>query len=460
MSFVVLKKAAMSLKEFLPYYKRNIYIAIPVMLSQAGQITVHLIDNIMVGHVGTTELAAASFAGSIFIVGFVFGMGFTFGLTPLIGQAFGNNRTEKVGEILNNSFYLNLFLSFSLFLVLFALSYFMKYMGQPPDVIELAVPYYRLLVYSLIPFLLFFTFKQFLEGVGNTRISMYVTLFANVINVILNYILIYGKLGFSEYGLNGAGYATLISRILMPIIIIYWLFNHKEFKSYFKYISHNFLKLYELKRLIKISFPIALQLIVEVMAFAFGGIMMGWIGEIPLAAHQIALGLASFTFMVATGVGSATTIRVSHQLGAQKYFEMRRAAYASIHLVVAFMGIGGVLFFTLRDYLPMIFTTDPEVIAVASKLLIFAAIFQIVDGLQMVSISCLRAISDVNYPLLISFVSYGIVFFGISYLLTFVLDLGPEGIWAGFVISLAIASISFLRRFNKLSNNYLSAIAK
>ena len=445
----------MNLKQYIPFYKRNLSIAIPIMLSQAGQVSVQLIDTIMVGHIGTTELAAAAFASSVFTIGFVFGMGFTFGITPLVGSAFGEDNVNKLRALLKNSLILNLFMSFIIAGVLYSVSFFMKYMGQPSDVLEQAIPYYRLLVYSMIPFLLFFTLKQYLEGLANTKIAMYITLFANLVNIIFNYLFIFGKFGFPEMGLNGAGIATLISRIIMPILIFTWFINHKNCSKFFKGINFKIIDFAAILKLFKYSLPIGLQIIIEVIAFSFGGIMMGWMGKIPLAAHQVALGLASFTFMIATGIGSATTIRVSFQLGAKQFKEMRLATFASLHIILAYMFLTAIIFFSLRNYLPLLFSKDPELIALASNLLLFAAIFQIVDGVQLVSISALRGLSDVKYPLYASAIIYGIISLGTSYIFAFTLNFGPQGIWIGFVTGLLLASILFIKRFNKLSKAYI-----
>ena len=425
------------------------------MLAQAGQVSVQLVDSIMVGHVGTAELAASSFANSVFIVGFVFGMGFTFGVTPLVGQAFGNNNAKRVGELLQNSTILNTIISLLLTITLFGLSYLMPYMGQPEDVVKLAIPYYRIIVISMLPFLMFATIRQFLEGLGKTKVATIVTIVANIINIIFNYMLIFGKYGAPELGLSGAGWATLIARMIMPLLIIVWFVKSEYYVKYKLYISLKDIKFSELYRLFKFNLPIGLQIIVEVIAFSFGGLMMGLFGEVALAAHQIALGLASFTFMIATGFGSATTIRVSFQLGAYKYKELRLAGFASIHLVVAFMTVTSVLFILFRNYLPYMFTNDLEVIKIASYLLIFAAVFQIVDGIQIVSISALRALSDVKFALWLSIISYGILALGSSYLFAFTFNFGPQGIWIGYVVGLTFASILFLRRFSLLSNRFL-----
>lgn len=426
------------------------------MIAQAGQVSVQLIDSIMVGHIGTTELAASSFASSVFIVGFVFGMGFTFGITPLVGQAFGKNNTKRVGELLRDSAVLNTVITLLLTVVLFGLSFLMPYMGQSEDVVQKAIPYYRILVFSMLPLLMFYTLKQFLEGLGKTRVATIVTLSANLINIILNYVLIFGHCGFPELGLNGAGYATLIARIIMPVLIIYWYLKSTYYVKYKRYLNLKHINFQELIKLFKFNTPIGLQIIIEVIAFALGGIMMGWLGEVALAAHQIALGIATFTFMIASGIGSATTIRVSFQLGAKQFTELRLAGLSSIHLVIMFMSIAAVGFFFTKDILPKLFTNDPQVIKLASKLLLFAAIFQIVDGIQLISISALRGLSDVKYSLWLSIISYGIISLGASYIFAFVLGFNEQGIWIGYVTGLTIASFLFLSRFLKLTKKLLN----
>jgi len=425
------------------------------MLAQAGQVSVQLIDSIMVGHIGTAELAASAFANSVFIIGFVFGMGFTFGITPLVGQAFGGKDNKRVGELLHNSFILNAIISIFLGVLMYAISFIMPFMGQPSNIIGLAIPYYRILVVSMIPFLIFYTIKQYLEGLGVIKVATIITLIANFINIFFNYMLIFGHFGASELGLNGAGWATLISRVLMPILLILWFVRTKYYVKYKFYILSKTIDFKEIIKLFKFNLPIGLQIVIEVIAFAVGGVMMGWFGETALAAHQIALGLASFTFMIASGIGSATTIRVSYQLGAKKYEDLRNAGYASVHLIIIFMSLTAIMFFALRQILPQLFTNDEAVINLASYLLIYAAIFQIVDGIQIVAISALRALSDVKFALWFSLVTYGIIALGISYLFAFVFNFGPQGIWIGYVTGLSFASFVFLFRYNKITNGFL-----
>jgi len=440
----------MILKEYLPYYKRNLFIAIPVMLSQAGQVLVQQVDNMMVGAVGTTELAAAAFANSIFILGLVFGMGITFGLTPLVGHSWAQKNDKEAGSLLHNSMITNVFISILLSVIMWGVSYFFDRMGQSVEVVKLAIPYYRILVISFIPFMLFFTLKQFAEGLAATKHAMIITLIANVINIFFNYIFIFGKMGMPQMGLDGAGYATLISRIFMPLLFLIFFIKKDQFSVYYRIALKSNIDWSKIKQLINVGVPIATQIILEVAAFAISGIMMGWIGVIPLAAHQIALGLASITFMIVTGVGSGTTIRVSHQFSIKDYKSMRMAANASIHLVVLFMSFTAIIFAYFRHLMPILYTDDVQVIALASELLIMAAVFQLFDGLQVVLLSILRGVADVKHSMLYALIAYIFVNIPLSYILAFTFDLGPTGIWIGFVFGIGLASLLFWNRISKI----------
>lgn len=437
----------MKLADYIPFYKRNLHLAIPVVISQIGQVSVSLIDNMMVGHVGTTELAASSFANNVFMLGMFFGMGITFGITPLVGNSFGNGKIEEVVVWLKNGIFTHLAAAFALCLIMFGVYFFLPFMGQPEEVTNLAKPYYLLLCASYLPFMLFFTSKQFFEGIGNTKIAMHITITANLINILFNYLLIYGKFGFPAMGLNGAGVGTLISRIAMPLLFALYILKTPGFKRYFVLAHIEVFDWQKINSLLKIGIPIAFQIIVEVLAFSIGAIMMGWLGEVPLAAHQVAIGLASFTYMISLGVSQANTIRVSHQMGVKDYKSLKMAAFASTQLVLLFMSVMGVVFIVARNILPFLFTVDPEVVKIASGLLIIAAIFQVFDGLQVVMLSTLRGMADVKLPMFIAFFAY--LFLGIptSYLLAFKLTMGPQGIWYGYLIGLGTAGILFYMRF-------------
>lgn len=424
-------------------------LAFPIVLSQIGQVTVSLADNMMVGHVGTTELAGAAFANSVFMIGMIFGMGITFGLTPLVGNAYGNNDLKKTIVWLKNGTVSHFIASLVLTLVMFGIYFLLPLMGQTPEVLDLARPYYLLLCASYLPFMLFFTFKQFFEGLGNTKMAMQITLIANAVNIVVNYLFIYGKFGCPELGLNGAGIGTLVSRIIMPILFSLYILYNSRYRRYFMLARLQPMVKKHVVSLLKIGLPIGFQSIVEVSAFAIGAVMMGWLGEIPLAAHQVALGLASFTFMIALGVAQANTIRVSHQMGVKDYVTMRRASNASTHLVLAFMLVTALVFILGRNFLPLLFTSDPEVIKISASLIIVAAVFQLFDGLQVIMLSTLRGMADVTAPMFIALIAYLLVGIPTSYVFAFILNAGPQGIWFGFLVGLGIAGIFFYLRFRK-----------
>ncbi len=428
-------------RNYLPYYKRLLTLAIPLVLTQAGQMVVGLIDNAMVGRVGTTELAAASFANSIFMVVMVFGIGMYIGLTPLIGKALGAKDTNRVASFIKNGWLLSVLISILLFAITWALSYAMPYMNQAEEVWRLAISYYRILCVSLIPFLLFMFLKQIGEGLGNTLLAMIATIVSNVLNVVLNYAWIFGKLGFPELGLNGAGYATLVSRVVMAAVLVIAFVRVDKIRMYLRLLPGAKYALGEIKEVFSMGLPIATQLVVEVSIFAIGAVMMGWISDVALAAHQVALGLASFTFMIANGVAMATTIRVSFQHGKKDYPSLEKAAFSAVHLVLAYMLFCGIGFWTLRFYLPRAFSLDPLVIHQAASLLIVAAFFQLFDGLQVVCLGILRGIGDVKIPMIVATISYLIIGIPVSYVCAFVLDFGPEGIWYGIIVGLALAGV-------------------
>ncbi|WP_319266995.1 MATE family efflux transporter [uncultured Draconibacterium sp.] len=440
----------MKLQQYIPFYRRNLTLAFPIVLSQIGQVTVSLADNMMVGHVGTTELAAASFANSVFMIGMVFGMGVTMGLTPLVGKAFGQNQLQKAIVWLKNGISAHLAAAIGLTMLMFCIYFLLPHMGQPNNVLILARPYYLLLCCSYLPFMFFFTLKQFFEGIGNTKIAMQITLIANVINIAVNYVFIFGKFGFPEMGLMGAGIGTLTSRICMPLLFIYFIVRNNRYKRYFVFARYQKVFKKDISDLLRIGVPIGFQLIVEVAAFGIGAVMMGWLGETPLAAHQVALGLATFTYMISLGVSQANTIRVSHQMGEKDYVSLRRAVFASTHLVLLFMSISALIFILGRNLLPFMFTTDKDVIKVAAGLLVIAAVFQLFDGLQVVMQSSLRGMADVTKPMFIAFIAYLLIGIPTSYVFTFVLNAGPQGIWYGYLVGLGTAGILFYIRFMRL----------
>ena len=417
--------------------------AVPVIFSQIGQVTVNLVDSIMVGHIGTTQLAAASFAINVFHVGMLFGLGITLGITPLVGHSLNAKASNNLGSWLKNSMLVNFIASILLCAAMSSVVFFMNRMGQSKEVVRMAIPFYLIHVSSLIPLMLFFSFKQFFEGIGNTKIAMIITIVINLVNIALNYLLIYGKLGFPAMGLNGSGCASLISRLIMPVIFLLVILRKPEFRTYLSdAIRAGFDKL-KIRRIVSIALPIGLQMVIEILAFSIGAIMLGWISKESLAGHQVAISMASMTYMISFGLASGTTIRVSHAFGEHDRNELKQAIFASLHLVIAFMSLMGILFILLRNQLPLLFTSDPAVVEVAAGLLVVGAIFQIFDGTQVVLLGALRGMADVRIPMFLAFFSYIIVSLPISYLLAFTFNFGYYGVWTGFVFGLSTAAVLF-----------------
>lgn len=453
-----------SFRTYWPYYKRNLKVAFPVMLTQFGAAMVGLADSIMVGHYGTTDLAAVSFSNAVFFTVMVFSMGALMGITPLVGHVYG--RLEKLiaqgttdEEVAHKheqiSSYLANGLVFTALICVFSLALlgpcipFLDHFGQEPEVVSCARPYYILIVLSIIPFLLFCFSKQFLEGLGNTLVAMLITLGCNILNIFLNWVFIFGHYGVTAIGAEGAGWATLIARILMPVCFIVAMLCKTEWRRYILSMKRYLLTRREVEHLVTIGVPIGLQSFAEAFLFTASFVIIGWISKEALAAHHIANQMADLTFMLALGIGSATTIRVSHQLGKGDLHAVRMASNASIHLCLLMNTIGATIMIFGRNYIPYIFTDDPEVIPIASTLLIIAGTLQYVDGLQCIGAAMLRGIQDVRVPMRIALFAYIGVALPLGLYLTFQLGLGAKGMWIAFVIALAIPAVLFHIRFNR-----------
>ena len=444
------KKVVALWREYVPYYRRNLAVAFPVMLTQLGAAIVGLADCIMVGHYSTTDLAAVSFANGVFFTFMVFSMGALMGITPLVGQAFVQRQDGRVSSLLQNGLWFTLLLGGITTLLLAACVPLMPFMGQDPAVVEAARPYMIMRILSLLPFLLFILQKQFLEGVGNTIVAMLVCLVLNLVNILLNWVFIFGHWGAAPMGAYGAGLASLIATVLMPVAFIIAIACKRDWRHYLSLFSRKQNSRSILRELATVGFPIGLQTTMETVLFTISFIMVGWISKEALAAHQVTNQVADFAFMLSLGVGSATTIRVSHQYGLGDMHAMRMAANASIHLVLLMNTIGAALMIGLRHYIPYLFTDDPEVIQIAAELLIFAGLFQYADGLQCVGAGMLRGVTDVKVPMWITVIAYVLVALPLGYALMFPAGLGARGMWISFVVALTIAAAAFHWRFRKL----------
>ena len=454
--------AQMIIKTYTREFGYNWKLAAPVMLGMLGHTLVSFVDNIMVGQLGTAELAAVSLGNSFFFIAMSIGIGFSTAITPLIAEADAANDFLKAKSTFKHGLFLCSFLGVSLFLLL----YFSKallhsnFLNQPKEVITLAVPYLDLIAFSLIPLIIFQAFKQSSDGLSMTKYPMYATLIANVINIILNYILIFGKFGIPKMGIVGAAYGTLISRWIMVVFLWYLLVQKKQSKKLVTQIKIFSLNTSILKKIINLGFPSALQMFFEVAIFTSAIWLSGLLGKNSQAANQIALNLSSMTYMVAIGLSVAAMIRVGNQKGLLNFIELRRIAF-SIFLLATILALSfAILFLTFRFELPKIYVDlndsinlvdNMKVIGIASKLLLIAAIFQISDSTQVVFLGALRGLQDVKIPTIITFIAYWIIGFPVSYFLGKESVFGSFGIWIGLLIGLSSASILLYFRFNYLT---------
>ena len=433
------------------HFNKTIHLAYPVMLSQVGHVTVGIVDSIMVGQIGPEALAASSFANNILMVFLMFGIGVSYGITPLVAQADGQGDRHKITRLLRHGIILCLFTSFVLFLFGYLLSFAFESFSQPEEVIRLGKPYFYVILASMVPMMLFQNFRQFTEGLSITKPTMFITIGANVINVILNYLLIYGKFGFPELGLIGAGWGTLISRVFMALGMMLYVAKSKKTQYYraaFKIFS---ISVAYFKPMLKIGVPSGIQFLFEVSAFAGAALLMGKLGVVPLAAHQIAISLVSLSYMMATGIAAASTVRIGNQIGKRDAFNLNRAGNTSFIMALIFMACCSVVYIAFHNFFPSLYIDDPEVIRIAGSLIIVAGFFQLSDGVQVVGLGSLRGMSDVRVPTIITFVAYWVLGIPVSYLFGFVLGFGPEGVWYGLLTGLSIAAITLFIRFKVLA---------
>lgn len=437
------------------HFKKNINLAVPVMLSQLGHVMVGVADSIMVGQLGTVPLAAASLGNSIFAIILMFGIGMSLSITPLVAAADGENNYRKSAKVFKHGLYINIVTGVLLFLLTFAGAPVLFYLNQPEAVAIMTVPYLAIIAMSLIPFMVFQSFKQFAEGLSFTKNAMYITIASNLVNIGLNYVLIYGKFGFEPMGLIGAGWATLISRIIMAIAMAVYVIKNNKYACYLKGFKIKGFSRKLALRMIKLGFPTGMQFVFEVGAFSSAAIMIGWLGAQQLAAHQIAINLASISYMMATGISAAATVRVGNQLGKNDIPNLRIAGFTSFIMGIGFMSITCLIFIVGQSYLPSLYIKEDDVINIASSLLIIAAFFQISDGIQVVGLGALRGLEDVTVPTIIAVIAYWIIGLPVGYFLCFELELGTRGIWFGLLIGLSLAAMMLSHRFNTLTKKLL-----
>jgi MATE family multidrug resistance protein len=438
------------------HYGDNLKLAMPVVISQLGHTLVQTADIIIVGHfAGTISLAAVSLANSIFIVPLIIGIGISYGSTPLIAQHNGRKEFAECGQLLSNSLFINVLTGVLLFgLVCLGSVYFLDQLHQAPDVLKLAKPFLMLMGLSVIPMLVFNTFKQFAEGLGFTKQAMMISIWGNALNILLGVTFVKGLFGIHPMGMMGVGYSTLIDRCLMATVMGFYVFRSKHFKAYLKGFAMKNIDRIRSLSILKIGAPVALQYTFEISAFSAAAIIIGTMGALQLAGHQIALSMASMTYMMASGLSAAAAIKSGNYFGAKDHQTLRLSANASYHIVLVFMTVTALIFTFGNHLLPWVYTSDKSVIPIAAQLLILAGVFQLFDGAQVVGLGILRGMGDVNIPTVITFLAYWVVGLPVGYVLGISLNLGINGVWYGLVLGLAVSAILLYFRFKIISKHH------
>lgn len=455
----------MRLSVYTKEFSNNLKLAYPIILGMLGHTLVGIVDNIMVGKLGPTELAAASLANSFVFIAMSIGIGFSTAITPLVAEADGEKNVAKERTIFHHGLMLCTILGIALFSIIYFSKPLIVYMGQPDAVVEMAKPFLDVVAFSLIPLIIFQGYKQFADGKSETKVAMWANLLCNIVHVFLNVVLIYGIWFFPKMGMLGAAYGTVISRFVMLIFIHFSLKNKQRFQTYFEQFSFSEYRKDIVKKIVSLGLPSSMQMFFEVALFTGAVWLSGVVGTTSQAANQIALSLATFTFMFVSGFGVAGMVRVGNFKGSQDFVGLRIVARSILLLALIVQVFFALMFVIFHSYLPEMFMNaenmahlkdNTEVISIASQLIIIAAIFQISDGIQVVVLGALRGLQDVKIPMYMTFVSYWLIGFPISIYLGLYTELKAVGIWIGLLAGLTAAAIFLYLRFNHLSNKLIA----
>lgn len=413
----------------------------------------------MVGQLGYHELAASGISNSIFFLIAVFPMGVSIAFATIVSILVGKNKKHRILGLIRDAFNVTLILIIICSLFLLLAIYQFDWFRQTAQVNDLSVEYLGLLTISLTPMLLFFWVKNIADGIQYTMAGMITTLITLAVNVLFNYLLIFGKFGFPALGLNGAGYATIISRTIGFIIVLILLLRYKKSPFTLQEVIAKFkskVRFRFYKQILNLGIPSGLQYFFEVAAFAFAAIMAGWLGAKELAAHQLAITIAAVTYMFVSGISSGTSICVAESYGTASYQKIRRFSFASLSLSMFLMVVFAIGFLLFNKELAALFSKDAEVVAIGAELLIIAAIFQLGDGIQAVSVGLLRGIEDVRVPSLFTLIAYWVIAIPVGYYLGVKGDLSINGIWIGLSLGLSVSAVLLCIRFYRLLNTRIS----
>lgn len=432
--------------------KYTIRLAVPIIIGELAQMSLHIIDSAMVGAISYKQLAATSLVISAINIPFVLGIGMTISVSQMVSMAHGRRDSRLVSHYLYNGFILCTITAIIISLALVFGRNILYHLGQDADVVEYALPFMKLMGISMIPMLLFMTLKQFCDGLEFTRTAMLLSLCAIPLNIFLNWLLIYGNLGFPRMELEGAGWSTLITRSIIFLVLLAVILKHPTFRRYV-ILSRTqwFFSRKTWRDLLKIGIPSSLQIGMEAGAFAVTGILVGTMGAVAQASHQIALSCAAFTFMVSMGLSQAGSIRVSNAFGRNDWPKISAIGKSTIYTSLIYGLFCALLFTVLRWKLPVFFNTNPAVIELSALLLLFAAVFQISDSTQAIGAGLLRGIKDVKKPTWLIAISYWVIGIPVGYVCGVTFKMGAAGMWIGLILGLTMSSIFLITRFLKMT---------
>lgn len=438
------------------YYSELLFIGIPIIVGQLGTIILGFADTLMIGHHSTQELAAAGFVNSIYALLLLFYLGFSYGLTPVVGRLYGMEQKESIGQKVRNSVVANMTVGMLLVILMTILYFNLEHVGQPRELLSFIKVYFLVNLISVLFVGMFNTLKQFFDGIGRTKVPMWVMLAGNILNILLNWLLIYGKAGFPEMGILGAGLATLTSRVFMALALVAVMLLHPKYRIYRDGILHGATNRADFIELNRLGWPVALQLGMETAAFSLSCVMVGWLGTIPLAAHQVMITVSQVFYLALSGLASAMSIRVSYFVGQKDYVAVKTNAADGFRLVLLIAAVMSVPVFLLRHQVGALFTDNAEVQQIVATLIIVLVVYQFGDGLQYNYANALRGIACVKPMVYIAFFAYFVVSLPLGYLLGFVFHFGIVGIWSAFPIGLTIAGILYYIRFRRDLKKVLS----
>lgn len=445
-------RAMLTLKRYTPYYKQIFHLALPVVLAQAGQLTTQFADTAMVGNYGGNDpvpLAAVSLGSSLFLLIYLAALGLALAITPLVGEHYARGDRRMVAILFENGVSYCSIIGVVATAAALALRPFIgvlgEWMSSPGEditaVVDIALPYYDMLVWSIMPLMLFLAVKQFLEGIGNTSTAMWITLGGNVVNIVLNYVFIFGNWGAEAMGAEGAGLATLLARGGQMVAIVAYFFLSRRLRIYRALFDAKPLRKRHLRKLLNIGYPISFQMVLESAAFILTSILALSFSTVAGGAMQVSFSIANVAWMITVAIGSASTILVSHIYGAKEREQLRPTVMATYHLGLAWGILMAAVFVVFREPIASLFTDNSEVIALSAELMLLIAIYQLSDAVQGLSISMLRGIQDVRIIMPIVLCSYLLINIPAGILLAYTFGLESHGLVIGLILGLSTAAL-------------------